>query len=370
MMKFSVKRAELVAELALLRGAVESKTTIPILTNLRLDAGPAGLRIAATDLDVSLQTNIEAESMAAAGSVAIPAALFAEYVKLLDGDQVAFEEKANHWVHLRCGDAKAKLGGMDAKNFPSLPEFPKGQPRCSLHAEMLRKLIGCTSFAISSEESRYTLNGALATVAGGSVRMVATDGHRLAMCAKDGAALDGASFEAIIPAKALRLLAKLIDATDAERVEVAGDDSSLYFQVGKRLLVSRKLAGKFPDYNAVLPAKSDKAVILGAAEFERSIRRAAQFSDERSGAVVLTLDGHDFRVRASSMTGEAEDRVEGEVQGGNLVIGFNYGYLLEFLKVCDGKVRVELTTADKGALLMPAQSDGYELKYVVMPMRV
>ena len=251
-MELTVKKFDLLRELQLTQGVVERKTTIPILSNLLFEARAESLRIAATDLELGIKTGCAAK-VKKEGASTVPARRLFEIVRTLPDADIKLKALENHWLELRCERSHFKLVGMAKDNFPVLPEFP--HPLVSIPARVLSTLIAKTGFAISMEESRYTLNGALLLLKPDSITMVATDGHRLAHV-ETAQRLDGlkAEVRVLVPKKAMNELVKLLaEADEKAGVEFARDDSHLFFQVGERLLISRLLTGQFPNYEAVLP---------------------------------------------------------------------------------------------------------------------
>ncbi len=235
-------------------------------------------------------------------------------------------------------------------------------------------MIAKTGFAIASEESRYTLNGALMVLKPESITMVATDGHRLAHIERSGEKFEGVSGEmkTLVPKKAMDELKSLLDSTDADTIEFAKDDSTLFFRIGGRLLTSRQLTGQFPNYEAVLPKDVSKSIALQGTELMAAISRVAQFADERSRAVRIKLEKGELKLSASSTeTGESEDSLEVDYNGDPLAIGFNAQYLLDFLKATGGTdVKLELKDAQSAGQLRPAEGEDYKYRYIVMPMRI
>jgi len=240
-MEFSVKRHELLDELSMTQGVVERKTTIPILSNLLCEAKGSRLAITATDLELSIRTSCEAK-VKKDGSATIPAKKLLELVRLLPEGEIRFKQLENHWVQIVSDRKTYKLVGMSQDNFPALPAFPHALVK--IPASVMSGLIAKTTFAISLEESRYTLNGALMVLKPDSVVMVATDGHRLAMVEADHK-LAGLSNEVrvLIPKKAMTEVQRLAaGASEDAQFEFAQDDSHLFFQLGGRLLTARMWA--------------------------------------------------------------------------------------------------------------------------------
>jgi len=373
-LEISVSRAELLRELTAAQSVVERKTTIPILSNFLFEADGDRLTITATDLDQSIRTSCAAK-VKKAGACTIPARKLFDYIKLLPEGEISIKLMDNHWVQIRAGRSNTKMVGMARANFPAVPEFPTtGSVKISLAS--LRNMIAKTIFAISNEESRYTLNGALLVLKAESMAMVATDGHRLAHIEKMGEQLDGIVGEkkTLIPRKALGELQSLLGSTDAEFLEFADDEQSLFFRVGGRVLTSRKLTGQFPNYEAVLPRDNNKFVIVRSEDLMGSIQRVAQFADERSGAIKIRLEQNELRLSSSSTdTGESEDTIETPYNYDPLVVGFNSQYLIDFLKATGtgGEVRMEFKDAQSAGQMRP--EDGNEdvrYRYILMPMRI
>ena len=342
-LEITVSRAELLRELTAAQSVVERKTTIPILSNFLFEAGDDKLTITATDLDQSLRTSCAAK-VKKAGACTIPARKLYDYIKLLPEGDMSIKLMDNHWVQIRAGRSNTKMVGMARANFPQVPDFPaSGAVKISVSS--LRNMVSKTIFAISNEESRYTLNGALMVLKAESMAMVATDGHRLAHIEKLGETLDGVSGEkkTLIPRKALSELSSLLGATEAETLDFADDDQTLYFRVGGRVLTSRKLTGQFPNYEAVLPRDNNKFVIVRSEDLMGSIQRVAQFADERSGAIKIRLEQNELKLSSSSTdAGESEDTIETPYNYDPLVVGFNSQYLIDFLKAIGNTGEVRL----------------------------
>src|ERR1051325_8661674 len=278
-MEITVSKFELLRELTATQGVVERKTTIPILSNYLFEAAGDRLSLTATDLDLSLRTSCNAK-VKKEGSCTIPARKLHDYVKLLPDADITIKLLENHWVSIRCGRSNTKMVGMAKSNFPSLPVFPTAGV-VSIPAQILRGLIARTGFAISNEESRYTLNGALMLLKPESITMVATDGHRLAHVERSREKFEGVSGElkTLVPKKAMDELKVLLDSTDdVETIEFAKDESTLFFRIGPRLLTSRQLTGQFPNYEAVLPKDNSKSINLHGDDLGGAIARVAQFA--------------------------------------------------------------------------------------------
>jgi DNA polymerase-3 subunit beta len=378
-LEITVSRAELLRELTAAQSVVERKTTIPILSNFLFEAsigedGNGRLTITATDLDQSLRTSCPAK-VKKPGACTIPARKLYDYIKLLADGDISMKLLDNHWVQIRSGRSNTKMVGMARANFPQVPEFPIAGAY-KIATSSLANMIAKTIFAISNEESRYTLNGALLVLKAESMAMVATDGHRLAHIEKLGENLEGITGEkkTLIPRKALAELSSLLSNTDADSIEFSDDDQTLFFRVGGRVLTSRKLTGQFPNYEAVLPRDNTKFVIVRSEDLMASIQRVAQFADERSGAIKIRLEQNELKLSAQSTdAGESEDIIETPYNYDPLVVGFNSSYLVDFLRATgvQGEVRLEFKDAQSAGQMRPEDAnEDVKYRYILMPMRI
>ncbi len=370
-MEFSVKKFDLLEELTLTQGVVERKTTIPILSNLLCEVTGSRLTITATDLELSIRTSCEAK-VKKDGAGTIPAKKLLELVRLLPDEEIRFKLLENHWVQIVCDRKAYKMVGMAKDNFPAIPAFP--HLLVKIPAKLLSSLITKTAFAISMEESRYTLNGGLLILKPETLAMVATDGHRLAVAETDHkfAGLNS-EVRLLVPKKAMVEVQRLAaEAGDDGQIEFARDDNHLFFQLGPRLLISRMLTGQFPNYEAVLPRENNKAVVLERNELNDALRRVSQLADQRSHAVKFALAKEGLELSASSPEyGEAKESIEKEYKGDPLSIGFNSQYLLDFLAAAaEGPISIELKDEQSAGQMRPLADEQYRYRYVIMPMRI
>jgi DNA polymerase-3 subunit beta len=368
-MKFTVTRNSLLNELNLVQGVIEKKSTIPILSNILLEASGEHLDIAATDLDVTIRCGCPA-SVLAEGTTTIAARRLFDIVRLLpDGADMDFALLENDWVELHSGTSQYKIVALPKENFPSIPEAAPATAQ--IPGALLRNMTQRTMFAITQEESRYSLNGALLALMPNEVRMVATDGHRLALVSKS-MEVPGIDMEvrALIPRKTLVELQKLIGEQDV-MVEFGRDENHLFFAVGSKRLVSRILAGQFPNYELVIPRDNDKFIVSSTKAMGDGIRRAAIMSDEKLRAIRLSFKSGSLELTASSAdAGEAREVVPVDFDGDNLEIGFNPHYLLDFIGVCGcDSISISLKDSETQGLLRPVGASDLEYKYVVMPMK-
>jgi DNA polymerase III subunit beta len=370
-MEFSVTKSTLLNELTTTQGVVERKTTIPILSNILLEAKGSRLTITATDLELSVRTSCEVK-VKKEGAGTIPAKKLLELVRLLPEGEIKFRLLENHWVEIVADRKKYKLVGMARENFPALPAMPHALVK--IPAVVLESLIAKTKFAISMEESRYTLNGGLLILKPDTIAMVATDGHRLALAetTQKLAGLNG-EVKVLIPKKAMDEVEKLSNAAGSDaQLDFAKDESHLFFQAGHRLLISRILTGQFPNYEAVLPRDNSKTVVIDRSDLCDAVRRVSQLADQRSHAVKLAVSGEGIEISASSPEyGEAKENIEKEYSGDPIAIGFNSSYMLDFLgAAADGPISLELKDEQSAGQMRPLADESYRYRYIIMPMRI
>src|ERR1700686_1264752 len=331
-MEFTVSKTDLVRELNLSQGVVEKKTTIPILSNVLVEAVGDRINLTATDLELGIRSSCPAR-VKKPGAGTIPAKRLLDYVRLLPDADLEVKLQENQWASLVCGRSRTRIAGMSRESFPELPQMPA--VLAQIPVGLLASMIAKTIFAISMEESRFTLNGSLLLLKSNGLAMVATDGHRLAMV-EHPVDLPGITtpFRALLPRKAMGEILKLGGESNADAtLAFSGDDNHLYFQFGERLLLSRKLTGNFPDFERVLPKDHPHFVSLQREEFKGAIERVAQFSDGRSRAIRLTAADGEVKIHSSvSDTGESEETIPAVFDGPSTEIGFNASYLLDFLR--------------------------------------
>ncbi len=369
-MEFSANKDELVRELGLIQGIVERKNTIPILSNVLIEAQDGRVEMAATDLDVGLRCRLPAE-VRKPGALTLSAKKLFEIVRAVDDRNIELKELENSWASITSGRAYFKMVGLSKSEFPSLAEAPPSG-FLTLPGAMLSNLIHKTSFAITADDSRYFLNGARLELSAADVRMVATDGHRLAFICVPRPLGSSGEVSAIVPKKTLLELLKILGEGETE-VAFAKGDNHLFFRIGDRLLVSKRVDDQFPAYDKVIPQGNDKKITCGTAELTGAIRRVSLLANERSRAVKFGIDSG--RIEISSQNpelGEAREAIEASYQGAALQVGFNGQYLLDFLNATGAaEVTFELKDDSSQGLLRPAAAeDGADYRYVVMPMRL
>lgn len=369
-MKFTIEKSALLRELAHIQQAIPDKraTAIPALSCIRVEAsGKRVVRVRGTDLDQTLTCETEG-SVQKAGACALPGRKLFEIVKQMPEAPVTFEARANDRVEITCERASFRLAGLDPKELPELPKFKESAVQ--LPADVLRTMIERTRFAITQEEARYTLSGAKFILRKKGVRVVSTDGHRLALIDNRQLASEH-EFDVLIPRNALAAVSKLAAAHEGA-VGVQCDENHIYFEVGGRTLISRLLAGTFPNYEMILPKSNDHKVQFDCAELLQTVRRVAVMTDERSRALRLEFAPGKLTLRAEEDgQGAAEEALEIDYKGDPIAIGINAGYLAEYLAVVgSGAIRFEFKTAKEPVQIKPLGEPGYNSFNIIMPMNL
>lgn len=370
-MDFSIDKMELLKQLNFVRSAVEKKATIPILSHFLLEADGFELRISATDLEIAARTTCSAK-VRTKGSAVVPGLRFFEIIRSAPDGEIRCRAIENNWVNVTYGRSSFKLVGLPKDDFPKLLRVPEAVAK--INAALLAGCVEKTGFAMSAEESRYCLNGALLKLRADGVTMVATDGHRLAFVEAKHASLGlKEEVSVLVPRKALFALGRLAnEGGDGAAVEMSKNKSHLFFALGSRLVAARLLDGQFPNYESVLPKENGKALEVDRKTLECMIRRVALLADGRMRGICLTLEKDRLEVSASSADyGEAKEVIETAYDQEALQISFNADYLLDFLGAVRSAnaIRVELKDAESASQFRIAgdHTEGY--KYVLMPLR-
>ena len=365
-MKFSISRDALIKPLNLVAGVVERRQTLPILSNVFMSLEEGQLSLTGTDLEVELVGRVPVDGDSEDGEITVPARKLVDICKSLpDGSTIEFSVSSGKAM-VKAGRSRFTLSTLPASEFPSVDE-QGGDLSLEIPQAVLKRLIERTSFAMAQQDVRYYLNGMLLELKAGRLRMVATDGHRLALCTADDAVSVGDA-SVIVPRKGILELSRLLDADDTLRLVIG---SNHIRAVNKQFTFTSKLVdGKFPEYERVLPKSADKTVIGERLELRQAFTRTAILSNEKYRGVRLKLSEDTLDITANNPEQEqAEEVVAVEYQGDELEVGFNVSYLLDVLSVLDGeKIRLSLSDSASSALLEEAE-EGDSL-YVVMPMRL
>ncbi len=366
-MKIRLKRSEFLNELAPMQGIVERRTTIPVLSHILLRAGDGRLDLAATDLDVSLTTWCEAE-VEGTGGIAVQARKFLEIVRSLPSDEVRLEVADENRLRIAAGSSRFTINGLSPDDFPTLPTVDESEV-VALPFGRFKAMVGKVIFAVSTEESRFQLNGALVKLKDGGLELVATDGHRLALVEnglEGAAAADGV----LVPRKALLELQRF-EGGDGD-LGFARGEHHLSFRLGRRELICRILEGTFPDYERVIAKDNDRVGVFDRRLLSEAVQRVALLTGDRARAVRLEFSDDRMKVSAANPDlGEASEEVDCEFSGDGLSLGLNPDYLAQFLAAVDtAKVRIELKDENTQCIGVPLDGEDQRYLCVIMPMRV
>jgi DNA polymerase-3 subunit beta len=376
-MELKIQVQELTRALGRSQGIVERKSTMPILSHVLLEASKGTqLHVSATDLDVSVSSDHACEVLKD-GRVAVPAKQLYEIAKALPEKDAVLKRAQNNWLEVRSGSAEFRIVGLPADDFPALPRFEKVQ-FVKVEPRVLLEMIELTAFAVSSDETRYNLNGVFFEPSPGSLRTVATDGHRLSLAER---AMEGdfhVKKGVILPRKGLSEMKKLLlEAADGD-VKLGFVESSAVLQRPDVKLVMRLIEGVFPDYKQVIPKAGDRRFVIGRDRFLDTLRRISLLSSDKAHAVKLELSRGELKVTSQNPDlGEAKEEVPVEYGGEALKIGFNARYLMDVLgamaalePLAAQDVALELTDDLSPGVLRPAGESVTRFTAVVMPMRI
>lgn len=373
-MKFTINRADLLRSLAHVQGVVERRNTIPILANVLLKAEGETLKLATTDMDLEMVEMVEAK-VKTPGSTTVPALTLYDIARKLPEDSsVEFEcGPKDAAATIRAGKSVFKLGCLPVEDFPKMGANDDFSSRFSIPAADLRTLIDRTRFAISTEETRYYLNGIYIHAAENAgvpvLRAVATDGHRLARfempLPQGGAKMEGV----ILPRKAVNEIRKLIEEA-ADTIEIALSKTKMQFSFDHVMMTTKLIDGTFPDYERVIPQGNDKVLELDPAVFARAVDRVSTVSSEKARAVKLTLKGKSMTLSATSPdAGSASEEMEVRFNADPIEIGFNSAYLMDVTRQIEGDGCRILLSDPASPTIIQDIGDASSL-YVLMPMRV
>lgn len=372
-MKVSCNRRVLHEALQHVSRVVSGRTTLPILSNLLLEAQGARLRVVAYDMEIGAQSALDIET-AEEGALTVPARVLGDVVASLPDATVEMRTEERSVLGLTCGRSQYTIHGLPAEEFPALPEVEEGVSFETSQAAM-RDLIRATIFAASADEARAILTGVLLIRDGEAVKMVATDSYRLAVKTAHAhgakAAGDGEKWQAIIPARALQELNRMLEPGEEEPlVGIRASDQQIAFSVGSYMLVSRLIEGQFPNYERVIPAEVTRSTQVSREDLLAAIKRAAIVARAEASKLVFRAQGGVLTIIGESGdVGRAHEELPATVEGDDIEIAFNAEYLTDVLGVMEGEtVTWQFTGPLSSGLLKP--SDDPDYLYVVMPMQL
>jgi DNA polymerase-3 subunit beta len=367
-MKFTISRDALLRPLNLVAGVVERRQTLPILANVLMVLDGDRLALTGTDLEVELVGRVQLPAAGDSGEVTVPARKLVDICKSLpEGSNIEFTAQDSK-VTVKSGRSRFTLSTLPAREFPNV-EDSMGTHQFTVKQGQLKRLIDRTGFAMAQQDVRYYLNGMLWEIKGKEMRVVATDGHRLALCTLPGKIEATDDTQVILPRKGVLELARLLLEDEADIAIVIGSNH-IRATTNDFTFTSKLVDGKFPDYQRVLPRSPDKIVLGSRLELRQAFTRAAILSNEKYRGVRLKLTKNSLDIIANNPEQEeAEEAVPVDYQGDSLEVGFNVSYLLDVLGVLSGE-QVKLSLSDPNSSALLEESDAGDSVYVVMPMRL
>lgn len=364
-MKFSLNKDNFLEGLQQVQSVVSTRTTLPILSNVLIQADKSHLRMTTTDLDVGVRGSIEAK-IEEPGATTLPARRLFSIIRELPSGEIHFETDANQTTSIRCGHSFFRILGLAQEEFPPFPEF-EGSTSWTVAQSVLKDALKKTSYAISSDETRYVLNGILCVFRENHVTLVATDGRRLAMVELDVDIKPAKEFSIIIPAKAVNELQRSLK--DEGDIRVKLGSNQIAFELNNTVLVSKLIEGNYPNYKQVIPsAEVKERIALERETFLNAVRRVALLTSEKSSSIKLILTKNNIDITANSPEiGDAKESLAVKYTGRDLTIAFNPEFLIAPLRnLSNDEIYLELTDEmSPGVIKINAP-----FLYVLMPMRV
>jgi DNA polymerase-3 subunit beta len=377
-MEFRIDKKTFLKALTMLQTIVERRSTIPILSNALIQTNEDVIILTATDLETAIQGHFPA-SISLQGDVCVSARKLFEIVRELPDSEIRLTKKENNWVSLTCEKSVFNVAGMSSEEFPPLPRFSDADFR-SFPADEITHMIEATVFAASTEESRYNLNGvffkAIEIDNQPGIRMVATDGHRLALIDRSGLDFSHLEKGVIIPRKGLLEIRKLVaetkpkDDTQDDRIHLSLSENNFIAKRHDIIVVTRLIEGEFPDYDSVIPKENDKKVLLSKERFAQCLKRVSTMASERGEGLVFQIQRGSMAVSSSTHDyGDAKEDIDIDYGGDDLVVGFNARYLLDALSVIDeDDLLLELKDSATAGILRPTEGQGHLC--LIMPMKL
>ncbi len=365
-MELVIQKSDLVNGMQIVQNAVTQKSSLPILSNVLLEAEGGKLKLTATDLDIGICATIPTKAPQE-GAITIPARKFFDIVKALpEENEINVSIKKGNSINIKSGRAQFKILGLSKDEFPQLPLF-KDRDSITIPQALLKEMLTMTDFAISKDDTRYVLNGILLEAKGDELVLVATDGKRMAMMRKKLPKNTLVDRAVVIPTKAVQEVKRLL--TEEGEVKIQFSDTQVMFSFPEFFIISRLIEGEFPNYNKVVPGRSEKEIRVSREELLSATRRASIFTDQDSLAVKLDIQKKKMTISKNTpYLGEAKEQLEIDYTGEEgLEIGFNPKYLMDVLKnLSDEEIVFEVNEANKPGVIRK----GDEYVYVVLPMQL
>jgi len=364
-MKFKTGKNQLLKTIQKVQNAISTKNTLPILSNMLLEAGKDGVKITATDLDIGISSTMPA-APEIEGAITLPAKKFMDIIKELpDSGDISLSTKKNNITTIESGKIVFKIVGLPKDEFPQPPAF-KNKDTITLPQTFLKNMISMTVFAVSHDETRYVLNGTLLIITGKTMKLVATDGRRLAVIEKKLPKETIIEKKVIVPTKTIQELNRLLQ--EEGEVKIAFDENQVLFDLGGTVIISRLIEGEFPNYEQVIPKEVKEKIIIDRGAFLAAAKRASILTNQDSVAIKMDISKGKIAISKNiPYMGEVREEVGVSYKGKDLAVGFNPNYIIEVLKNIDTKeIGFELAESDKPGVIRL----GGEYVYVVLPMQI
>lgn len=364
-MKFNTTKDVLLKGIQGVQTAINSKSTLPILSNILMEAAGDNIILTTTDLDIGIVSTIPIKP-SITGAITIPARKFSDIIKEMpDGENITISVKKNNLVNIECEKSLFKIMGLPKEEFPQLPEY-KDKDSIILDAKKLKKMLKMTQFAISHDETRYVLNGTLFVIKPTFIRLVATDGRRLALIEEKMQLPKSLERKFIVPAKAVSELDRILG--EEGTVKILFGENQIFFDTGATRLVTRLIEGEFPNYEQVVPKEIKDKMVVARAKLLPAIKRVALFTNSDSMAIKVDLAKDKLVLsKSAAYLGEARVELDVEYKGREMSVGFNPDYLVDLLKNTDQEmISFEIGDPEKPGVVRI----GEEYTYVVLPMQL
>ncbi|MBL7071512.1 MAG: DNA polymerase III subunit beta [Candidatus Omnitrophica bacterium] len=363
-MKLECDKETLLKGISTVQNAISIRNTLPILSNILLETQKDNLTIIGTDLDIGIIEHIPV-NVVTPGSITVPAKKFMDIIKELPDAQIILSVRKNNMMHIACENSQFKIMGIPKDDFPKIPEF-KEKVHITLEQSLLRTMLGMTSFAISRDETRYILNGVYIILKKNMIKMVATDGRRLALAKRDIDLPKSIDKKIIIPMKTVQELQRNLK--DNGEVSVFFGDNQVMFDFGGLAIISRLIEGEFPNYEQVIPKETKDKVVVGREKLLMATKRASLLTSQDSQGIKMDIEKGKLVIsKQSPDIGEVREELDVDYKGPNFSIGFNPGYIIDVLKNMDEEsIGFELENPEKPGVIRT--KDRYV--YVVLPMQL
>lgn len=370
-MEFQIEKKNFFKSLTILQGIAERRSSIPALSNILMESDKNQIRLTTTDLETTIISHVPC-TVKKEGKISASARKLYEIIRELPDAEISLQGMENHWAKITCENAVFNLSGLDPMEFPTLPSYSE-EDLIVIKSFDLREMIEKVIFAASTEESRYNLNGIFfeGTSSGDKnlARMVATDGHRLALIERESPEFSGIKKGSIIPKRGLNEVKKIVSENPGE-IRISLTENSFVLKVSSFIIIIRLIDGEFPDYKQVIPSENDKTIKLNNREFSSCLRRVSTISSDRVEGINFTFKKGSIELYSSSQDiGNATEVFPSTYDGIELKMGFNARYILEALNAIDeDEFVIQLKDETNAAIIKPVTEQNS--LYVIMPMRV